>query len=227
MDIAPGFWPRDFDSELADDKLMPKRGQRADVYIESTTVFVQDLSYYVLWYPQDSQFNGWDDNKAEIEGTQVVQCRLLWLESYPFSDKEINAFADKCLVSKKAKKYRSQVISVTPILEFCQHYESNARYSFISCLYENGTSITLWEESKKYWKVSFDNGMVYLSGCVSECRFWAIIQITEDDRYFVKFHEHYDPSLDECVLINYELKGKELRIFKSAIEMAISHNIVG
>ncbi|WP_281169310.1 hypothetical protein [Spirochaeta cellobiosiphila] len=35
------------------------------------------------------------------------------------------------------------------------------------------------------------------------------------------FHEHYGPNIEQCLVINYELKGEELEFFKKAIENAI------
>ncbi len=51
--------------------------------------------------------------------------------------------------------------------------------------------------------------------------FSTVIDISDSTKYRIMFHEHYGPNIEQCLVINYELKGEELEFFKKAIENAI------
>lgn len=49
-----------------------------------------------------------------------------------------------------------------------------------------------------------------------EQQFSTLIEI-KDDRLFVKFYEHYDPTEEIHVIVNQELRGGELQFFRNLL----------
>ncbi len=221
MDLEAGFWARDYDIDQKDSEIVPKLGEKRIVYVPLGTEVGEDEKFYVLWFPPESEFNGWDDDPNEISGTHVVECTLVYIESYPFTDKQINSFVEKWIVPRNASKYEANVLSVTPFLEFCENYKGNDKFFFQRCGYPDGSSKIIWEEAREYRKAQFGSSLIYITGNVPEQNFGAVIEVDVSGKYCIKFHEHYDPGLEERVAINYRLKGKELQFFKEAIENAI------
>ncbi|ABC29610.1 hypothetical protein HCH_02832 [Hahella chejuensis KCTC 2396] len=221
MDLEAGFWARDYEIDKQDSEIVPKSGENRIVYVSLGTELRKDEKFYVLWFPPYSEFNGWNDNPNEIRGTHVVECTLTYLESYPYMDDRINNFVAKSIVPKAASKYEASVLMVKPFLEFCENYRGNDEFYFQRCGYPDGSSKMIWEESKEYRKAQLGNDLIYITGSVPEQSFGAVIEVSVNGSYCVKFHEHYDPGIEQCVAINYELKGNELQFFKEAIESAI------
>ncbi len=220
MDIEAGFWCRDYKNDA---ELIPKVDQQRIVYVASEHILHSKERCFVFYYPPYAEFNGWDDSPSEISATQVIECSLAKLESYPFSDPQINEFVGKGIVPQSAVKYQAQIISVTPFLEFCKNYSHIENFAFVRCGHSDGSSTMIWEESREYRKAIYGGNLLYLSGSVSEQSFSTVIEIN-NDRYFVKFHYHYDPSQNQSVVVNYELKGEELLFFKKAIDNAVVLN---
>tara|TARA_B100000745_G_scaffold286644_1_gene222719 strand:+ start:180 stop:854 length:675 start_codon:yes stop_codon:yes gene_type:complete len=221
MDLDAGFWARDYEADQKDSEIVPKPGEKRVVYVPLGSDPGKDKIFYILWFPPYSEFNGWDDNPNEISGTHVVECTLSYFESYPFTDEQINSFVEKWIVLKTASRYEASVLKVTPFLEFCENYKGNDKFFFQRCGYPDGSSKMIWEESREYRKAKFGSNLIYITGSVPEQSFGAVIEFGVGGRCFVKFHEHYDPGLEQCLAVNYELKGKELQFFKEAIESAI------
>ncbi|MFM2477733.1 hypothetical protein [Celerinatantimonas sp. MCCC 1A17872] len=221
MDLEAGFWVRDFEVDQVDSQIIPKVGEQRIVYISLDSEPEKGKKYYVLWFPPYSAINGWDDNPNEIKRTHVVECTLTYLESFPFTDEQINSFVDKWIIAKDKSKYQANILSVTPFLEFCENYEGHDYFSFQRCGYPDGSTKMIWELSREYQKAKFGSNLIYITGCVPEQFFSAVIDVSDSTKCRVKFHEHYDPGIEQCLVINYELKGDELKFFKEAIENAI------
>ncbi len=178
MDLEAGFWGRDCEIDQPDSDIIPKVDEQRIVYISLDTELEKGKKYYVLWYPPYSELNGWDDNPNEIKGTHVIECTLNYLESFPFTNEQINSFVGKW-ISKDLSKYQASVLSVTPFLEFCENYEGRDYFSFQRCGYPGGSSKMIWEESRKYQKATFSSNLIYITGSVPEQSFSAVIDVSD------------------------------------------------
>jgi hypothetical protein len=228
MFVYSAFWdraPETFYDKNLDEFSRPQTGETREVFLEPSDDIRKSLHsdsiINLLWYPSYSEINGWDLKREEILGTFVIQCQIV-SKALNTLDARSNWLRETNFISRNAQKFRVQILSTTPFVNFCQNQTEIGANSF---LYEMGGLASnqpclIWERCKSYHKIALKDNVYYLEGWgVQELHLALILEDTGNE-ITIKFQDYSYSWQEEMQIISYTLNTEKHSIFRRILEQA-------